>query len=475
MAGIALPVRHVAASAALLTDGMLAYDGVRPGLAVYGLVPDELGTAGPPAAGTVRPVMALIARPVRVADLPAGSGISYGPTFRTARPSRIATLPVGYGDGWARAYSNRASAIVRGLRVPLVGNVAMDAVMADVTDVPGPPVDLDDEFVLLGSSGDERISVSDLAQERTTISWEIVTSMSRRLPRVYHAAAGAGRSADAHRAERIGLARIELWNGDICDLEVDAIVNAANLSLWMSTGVGGALKRAGGDAIEFAAVRQAPVPLGGAIVTPAGNLAAKAVIHAVSLDRDRRTSGPVIEAAVRSAMARAREIGATSIAFPALGTGVGGFPLEEAARIMVETVRDELDASPTIEHVIFALRGATAYERLQRDPPHGARIDRRREMSTPYEVTEEQRDELVEQVAREIQLRGLTGPAVHFLEASRPYRALGANAMLFFDPVLRGVFGGDLASASEILADDTGIELLIARLEETDEEIAWDA
>ena len=159
----------------------------------------------------------------------------------------------------------------------------------------------------------------------------------------------------------MNLARIELWNGDICELEVDAIVNAANLSLWMSTGVGGALKRAGGDSIEFAAVRQAPVPLGGAIVTPAGNLAAKAVIHAVSLDRDRRTSAPVIEAAVRSAMARAREIGAMSIAFPALGTGVGGFPLEEAAKIMVSTVRDELANSPTIEHVIFALRGAAAY------------------------------------------------------------------------------------------------------------------
>jgi len=157
------------------------------------------------------------------------------------------------------------------------------------------------------------------------------------------------------------LARIELWNGDICDLEVDAIVNAANLSLWMSTGVGGALKRVGGDAIEFAAVRQAPVPLGGAIVTPAGKLAAKAVIHAVSLDRERRTSGPVIEAAVRSAMARAREIGATSIAFPALGTGVGGFSLEEAARITVETVRDELTISPMIAHVVFALRGAAAY------------------------------------------------------------------------------------------------------------------
>ena len=96
-------------------------------------------------------------------------------------------------------------------------------------------------------------------------------------------------------------------------------------------------------------------------------------------------------------------------------------------------------------------------------------------MTTPYEVTEEQRDELVEQVAREIQLRGLTGPAVHFLEASRPYRSLGANAMLFFDPVLRDMFGGELTPASEILADEDGIEQLIARLEELDEEVTWDA
>lgn len=157
------------------------------------------------------------------------------------------------------------------------------------------------------------------------------------------------------------LARIELWNGDICELEVDAIVNPANLSLWMSTGVGGAIKRAGGDEIEFAAVRQAPVALGESIVTTAGSLAARAVIHAVSLDRVRRTSGIVIEAAVRSAMARAREMEATSIAFPALGTGVGGFPLEDAARITISAVRDELEHSPGIDHVIFALRGAAAY------------------------------------------------------------------------------------------------------------------
>jgi alanine racemase len=191
LAGIGLPVRHVAASGALMTDGMLAYDGVRPGLAVYGLVPDELASARLPAAlSGLRPVMSLVARPVRVVELPTGTGISYGPSFRTARPSRIATLPLGYADGWARAHSNRASAIVRGGRVPLVGNVAMDAVMADVTDVAGPPVDTTDEFVLLGASGDERITAAELAQERTTISWEIVTGMSRRLPRVYHAAAG---------------------------------------------------------------------------------------------------------------------------------------------------------------------------------------------------------------------------------------------------------------------------------------------
>jgi O-acetyl-ADP-ribose deacetylase (regulator of RNase III) len=161
------------------------------------------------------------------------------------------------------------------------------------------------------------------------------------------------------------LTRIELWNGDICDLEVDAIVNAANVSLWMSTGVGGEMKRAGGDAIEFAAVRQAPIPLGGAIVTPAGSLAARAVIHAVSLDRDRRTSADVIDRAVRSAMARARDIRAVSVAFPAMGSGVGGFPLDESARVTVRAVREELPVSPTIEHVIFAMRGAAAYQAFE--------------------------------------------------------------------------------------------------------------
>ena len=134
--------------------------------------------------------MALHARPVRVVDLPPGSGVSYGPTFTTTRVSRIATLPVGYGDGFARALSNRAQALVRGGRVPLVGNVAMDAVMADVTDVPGPPVTTDDEFVLMGAQGTERITAAELARMRTTNTWEVVSAMARRLPRVYDAAPG---------------------------------------------------------------------------------------------------------------------------------------------------------------------------------------------------------------------------------------------------------------------------------------------
>ncbi len=96
-------------------------------------------------------------------------------------------------------------------------------------------------------------------------------------------------------------------------------------------------------------------------------------------------------------------------------------------------------------------------------------------MTGPLERSEEQRDDLVERAAREIQLRGLSGPALLFLQASRPYRPLGSNAMLFFDPVLRGIFGGELPVANEILADDIGIEQLIERLEEGDEESSWDA
>jgi O-acetyl-ADP-ribose deacetylase (regulator of RNase III) len=158
------------------------------------------------------------------------------------------------------------------------------------------------------------------------------------------------------------MAQLALWNGDICDLEVDAIVNPANVTLWMSTGVAGAIKRRGGDEIEFAAVRQAPVPIGEAVVTEGGALGARWVIHAVSLDHQRRTSAELIERAVHSAMTRARELGVETLAIPALGTGVGGFPLDEAARITVAAVRADMPRLPQLKSVTFALRGAAAYE-----------------------------------------------------------------------------------------------------------------
>jgi O-acetyl-ADP-ribose deacetylase (regulator of RNase III) len=158
------------------------------------------------------------------------------------------------------------------------------------------------------------------------------------------------------------MADIALWNGDICDLEVDAIVSPASTSLWMATGVAGAIKRRGGDAIEFAAVRQGPVGLGDAIVTDGGSLAARWVIHAVSLDQARRTDSGAIDRAVRNAFARARELGVETLAIPALGTGVGGFPIAEAARVTVAAVRAEMARSPRVTRVTFALRGVVPYQ-----------------------------------------------------------------------------------------------------------------
>lgn len=185
--------RHLAGSGGVLGDDVPRWDGVRTGISIYGLVPDALvppaSTAD--AAAALRPVMALYARPVRVLELPAGHGVSYGPTFVTQRPSRIATLPLGYADGWRRVLSDQSTALVRGVRVPLVGRVAMDAVMADVTDVPGEPVTERDEFVLLGEQGGDRITAYELAAAGRTISYEVVTGMSRRLARVYHAAGSA--------------------------------------------------------------------------------------------------------------------------------------------------------------------------------------------------------------------------------------------------------------------------------------------
>ena len=189
--GLTMPDRHLAASGGMLAASAPSYDVVRIGLAMYGIVPDGLTVdeRHAAAAAGLRPILSLRARPVRVTELPAGTGVSYGPTFVTSRPSRIATLPLGYADGLPRSLSNKAQVLVRGGRVPAVGTVAMDAVMIDVTDVPGSPVSVDDEFTLIGTQGNETIDAIEVAQWGNTISYEIVTAMSGRLPRVYYAAA----------------------------------------------------------------------------------------------------------------------------------------------------------------------------------------------------------------------------------------------------------------------------------------------
>jgi O-acetyl-ADP-ribose deacetylase (regulator of RNase III) len=132
--------------------------------------------------------------------------------------------------------------------------------------------------------------------------------------------------------------KIEIVTGDITQIECDALVKAANNHFWMGGGVAGALKRAGGQAIEDEAIKKGPVAVGEAVVSGAGKLKAKYVIHAAVMGQDLQTDAESILRATRNGLLRADELGLNCIAFPALGTGVGGFPLEECARIMLAEI-----------------------------------------------------------------------------------------------------------------------------------------
>ncbi len=174
---------HLAATGGLLRDVGTGAALVRPGLLTYGVRP----SADAPMFPGLRPAMRLKAQALRIVDVPVGTSVGYGGTWVARRASRIATLPVGYGDGYARALSG-SPALVRGVRVPVVGVVSMDALMVDVTDVPD--VDRNDEFVLLGRQGTDELTALELARWRTTIPWEVVTGMTRRPTRVYDASVG---------------------------------------------------------------------------------------------------------------------------------------------------------------------------------------------------------------------------------------------------------------------------------------------
>jgi O-acetyl-ADP-ribose deacetylase (regulator of RNase III) len=157
---------------------------------------------------------------------------------------------------------------------------------------------------------------------------------------------------------------ISLVRGDIAAQDTDAIVNAANNALWMGAGVAGAIKGAGGQEIEREAVAKGPIVIGEAAVTGAGRLKARYVIHAAVMGQDLRTDADKIRHATENSLRRADELGLKSIAFPALGTGVGGFPLDECARVMLEVVRGHTDGS--LERVLFVLYDEPAYRVFER-------------------------------------------------------------------------------------------------------------
>jgi len=171
--------RHCSASASVLLDPEMRLDAVRTGLSMFGYRPA-------PWCGTdadLRPVLSLRAKVARVMEVERGATVGYGRTWAAPRPARIALVMCGYADGYRRGFGNRAHVLVRGRRAPVVGRVAMDMCMVDVTAVPG--VSVGDVATLLGRDGDERVDADELAALADTISWEILAAVTARVPRLY--------------------------------------------------------------------------------------------------------------------------------------------------------------------------------------------------------------------------------------------------------------------------------------------------
>ncbi len=178
--GLALPIRHMDNSAGIMNFNT-CYEMVRSGIVTYGMYPsDEVDPQSLP----IRPVMQWVTRVAYVKTLPAGRQIGYGGTYTTTKETVIATLPVGYADGYRRSLSGIGHVLIHGKRAPILGRVCMDQIMVDVTDIPD--VALDDKVILIGRSGEEEITVDDIAAATGTINYEIVCGLSRRIPRAYY-------------------------------------------------------------------------------------------------------------------------------------------------------------------------------------------------------------------------------------------------------------------------------------------------
>lgn len=162
---------------------------------------------------------------------------------------------------------------------------------------------------------------------------------------------------------KVGESSVELLEGDITELDVDAIVNAANTELVLGTGVAGAIVAKGGPGIQEECNRLAPIGLGQAAATSAGELRARYVIHAAGMGADRRTSSGVLETVTRNTLLCAEDKKVRTVAFPAIGTGVGGVKLEDSAKIMLDVVLDYLqEGTNYLKKVMFVLYGSRAFD-----------------------------------------------------------------------------------------------------------------
>ena len=169
------------------------------------------------------------------------------------------------------------------------------------------------------------------------------------------------------------MATLEVLDTDITTLAVDAIANAANTRLLHGGGVAGAISRAGGHEVDSESRERAPIGLGDAVATTAGDMPSRWVIHAATMiDPGGTADAGAVRAATRSTLRVADELGARSLALVAFGTGVGGFPLDEAARIEAEEARAHLAAGSALERIVFAVRGAAAREAFERALGAGA-------------------------------------------------------------------------------------------------------
>lgn len=176
-------IKHIANSGAVLNFPETCCDMVRSGIALYGYSPDGVADHGQINGQMLRPAMALTTRVAMVKEMPAGAGISYGHTYVTNKPTRIAVLPVGYEDGYPRLLSNNGEVLIKGQRAPILGRVCMNLTMIDITAIEN--VQPEDEVVLLGAQGVEKITADDIGNKIGTISYEILCMLGKNNQRLY--------------------------------------------------------------------------------------------------------------------------------------------------------------------------------------------------------------------------------------------------------------------------------------------------